>query len=128
MPVFKLPPLKESEIEIAVCHLLRVNEFCFWKQTNRGYFDVRTKRFRKDHNPYTGRGVPDLMMIYRGYFIGLEIKTKKGVQSDDQKEFQAKCMKAGGFYFVIRSVEEAKLILDAVCLEIHKLTDDIENN
>lgn len=111
----------ESQIEIAICHFLRVHHFFFWKQPSRGYFDTKLKRFRKDHNPYVGVGVPDLIIIYLGFFIGLEVKSEKGIQSENQIQFEHRCLKAGGFYFVVRSVEETQRALDHACAIIHEI-------
>jgi hypothetical protein len=107
---------KESELELAICHFLRINRVFFWKQPNRGYFDPRLGRYKRDLNPYTVKGVPDLILIMAGHFVGWEIKTEKGRQSPDQKEFEERVKNAGAFYFVIRSVEEAETTL--------KLLDD----
>jgi hypothetical protein len=52
------------------------------------------------------RGVPDIILIKDGQFIGLEIKRPKGIQSDAQKIFQHKCEKAGGKYHLITSLDQ----------------------
>lgn len=112
----------ESQIEVAVCHLLRVSGFFFWKQANRGYFsgksevDSRGRRvmvgnFRRDHNPYVLKGVPDLILVHQGRIIGFEIKSKKGIQSKEQKEFAENLIRAGGLYYLIRSIEDAQIAI-----------------
>ena len=68
-------------------------------------------RFRKDHNPYAIPGVPDLILIDKGRFIGLEIKSSTGRQSEGQKAFQEKLTKAGGQDILVRSLEDVKLVL-----------------
>ena len=51
------------------------------------------------------RGLPDLLVWYRGRHFGIELKTATGVQSDAQREF-ARAMVANGFgYHVCRSIE-----------------------
>ena len=53
----------------------------------------------------TGRpGVPDITVCYLGHFVGLEIKTTSGKQSDHQLQAERMIEKACGYYFVIRSV------------------------
>lgn len=99
---------KESEIEMAVCHYLHSRGFFFWKNPSAGYFDAKLKRFRRHVNPYVKRGVGDIVVIVGGVFWNLEIKTKSGKQSEFQKEFQKGLEKAGGFYHLIRSVEDLK--------------------
>ena len=62
-------------------------------------------------NPYTGSGIPDLLICHRGRFIALEVKTERGKVSE-QQEWQLKRIdKAGGIARVVRSVDEA---LDAL--------------
>lgn len=103
--------LKETQIELQVCHLLRAKNIFFWKNPSAGFYDTKRKIFRRHVNPFVGRGVCDLIALIDGHFIGLEIKSQKGVQSEDQKTFETRCKAAGAFYFLIRSVEEAESVL-----------------
>lgn len=63
----------------------------------------------------TGRvGAPDITVCYNGKFIGLEIKNEKGKQSEAQKEAQKQIEATGGYYFVVRSLEELIKILNVL--------------
>jgi hypothetical protein len=101
---------RESSLEIAICHLLHIRKIFFYKSANRGYFDG--KRYRKDYNPYTRKGIPDITIILKGRFVGFEVKTSTGRQSPDQKQFQADLEANGGFYFIVRSVKDAEEALN----------------
>lgn len=96
------PPL-EKEIQLTVCDYLERKRYMFWRQNTAPVWD-------KDHfrsmPKYSMKGVPDIILIKDGQFIGLEIKRPKGIQSDIQKIFQHKCEKAGGRYHLITSLEE----------------------
>lgn len=59
---------------------------------------------------YTPRGLPDIIVVWGGMFIGLEVKTKIGKQSPDQKVFESLVKKHGGKYFVVRSIEDVQAI------------------
>lgn len=59
---------------------------------------------------YTPRGVPDIIVVRGGAFYGLEVKTPKGKQSPEQKEFQAMVESHGGHYHVVRSVDDVVAI------------------
>ena len=59
------------------------------------------------------KGLPDLVGMYRGRFIGCECKTAKGKQSDVQKEFQEKVEKHGGIYVLARAVADLEAALEA---------------
>ena len=58
------------------------------------------------------KGIPDIWVIINGKTIGLEVKTPTGKQSKEQKEIQEKFIKNGADYYVVRSYEEVKNILD----------------
>ena len=59
-------------------------------------------------------GCPDILGSYRGRFVGIEVKTKIGRQSEVQKAFERALTKAGGVYLVARSPEEALAALEAL--------------
>ena len=47
------------------------------------------------------KGVPDIIMVKDGHFIGFEVKRPNGKQSPGQKLFQKRVEGAGGLYFVV---------------------------
>lgn len=55
---------------------------------------------------HTPRGLPDINVIRGGAYYGLEVKTPKGRQSPEQKEFQSFVESHGGKYFVVRSIDD----------------------
>jgi len=60
----------------------------------------------------TGRpGCPDITLCYKGAFIGIEVKTETGIQSQSQKEAEIQIVNAWGKYYLVRSLEEVKEIL-----------------
>lgn len=54
-----------------------------------------------------GPGGSDLIGIYRGRFLAVEIKTAVGRQTEEQRTFEALITRLGGIYVVLRSVDEA---------------------
>jgi hypothetical protein len=65
------------------------------------------------HGRYVRYGVgspggSDLVGIFAGRFIALEIKTATGKESDEQRRFGALVESKGGSYAVLRSVEDAR--------------------
>jgi hypothetical protein len=58
-------------------------------------------------------GAPDLLILWRGRAIGLELKTGKGRLSPRQMAFSMRWTTAGGVYAVARSLEEVAALLDA---------------
>ena len=49
---------------------------------------------------------PGMTKIYRYHALGIEMKTSKGRQSQEQKDFQQMFQAAGYKYAVVRSIEE----------------------
>jgi hypothetical protein len=57
-------------------------------------------------------GTPDLVILHRGRFFGLEVKAPQGGRlSDNQADAADAIVNAGGFYSVVRSVEEVERCL-----------------
>jgi len=74
----------------------------------------------KGHYIMTGKkGSPDILVLIKDKVmmtwmktIALEVKSAKGKQSTDQKEWQDKFEKLGGEYYIVRSVEEVRNIIE----------------
>jgi hypothetical protein len=58
------------------------------------------------------RGGPDIVCVINGRYVGLEVKTPSGKMNDNQAEFSRNLMKAGGLYFVVRSLDDAVRAID----------------
>lgn len=54
----------------------------------------------------TKKGVPDILCCYRGLWVGVEVKTGKDVQSDEQEGFQSSIEHQGGIYIIAASLED----------------------
>ena len=62
----------------------------------------------------THKGAPDLIVIVRGVYLGLEVKTGKDIQRPEQRACQRAHDMAGARYRVVRSVDEARAEVDAL--------------
>jgi hypothetical protein len=51
-------------------------------------------------------GSPDLVMVHKGQFIGVECKVGYNKQSEKQKEAQASIERAGGEYWLVYSFDQ----------------------
>jgi Holliday junction resolvase len=56
-------------------------------------------------------GLPDIIAIVNGMFIGLEVKTPTGKATELQMKMQEAIIKAGGIYEFVTSVEEVRNII-----------------
>jgi hypothetical protein len=55
---------------------------------------------------HSRRGVPDIILVLSGQFVGLEVKTATGRVSPDQLAFEQDCQKYGARYHVVRSIDD----------------------
>lgn len=51
-------------------------------------------------------GSPDIVAVCSGRYVGIECKTGKGKQTDNQKSFQEALERAGGMYLLVRSLDD----------------------
>lgn len=102
--------MKEAVLLRGVLDLLRMLS----EKHNIYYFRSSSGAVRTSTNRYfkTGRpGCPDISLVYNGY-IGLELKSDTGRQSDAQKRAQAEIEAAGGRYVVVRTLGEVKELFE----------------
>lgn len=103
----------EKDIQRKICDWLHDNGYFFWRNNNIPAFSIRGgKMIMRTLPKYTPRGLPDIIVIYQGAFIGIEVKRPgrygrtESKLTEDQANFGIKCEENGGRYLVIRSVEE----------------------
>jgi len=98
---------KESEIVREICEHLEKEKWFFWRQNNIPVFG------RNNAGQMTWRalpkfcikGVPDIIIISDGIFIGLEVKREGQKQKPEQVLFQKRVEENGGKYFLVDSVD-----------------------
>ena len=82
----------------------------YWRSNNIPPSGMKNgKQFYYKTNIHAKKGIPDIIVILNGDFIGLEIKDK-AKQSKEQKEFEKMVKDNGGEYYVIKSVDQLKEI------------------
>lgn len=58
-------------------------------------------------------GVADLVLLFpKSKTLFIEVKNEKGVQRPEQKKFEETCKKLGFPYYLVRSVNEVKTIIE----------------
>lgn len=94
----------ESQLQDAIRLVLNHPDGCWWRN-NIGVAERRgfTIRFGVG-----GPGGADLIGLFRGRFVAIEIKTPTGRQSPEQRQFQQLVERKGGTYVVLRSVDDAE--------------------
>jgi hypothetical protein len=103
--------LKESQIQIDVRLALGAEpDLVLWRN-NIGVGEVRGSKIRFGVG---GPGGADLIGLFRGRFVAIEIKTTVGRQTEEQQRFQQLVERKGGIYVVLRSADEARAWIDCL--------------
>ena len=74
------------------------------------------------YRPSTNKGMADIhaTVLVEGIPVSvwLEVKTKKGKLSANQKAFQESVEAAGGYYYVVRSIDDVDLAIQQTRLDV----------
>lgn len=103
----------ERDILNDVCQWLKLNNFFFWRSNNIPVFGMNNggKMTFRSMPKHSMKGVPDIIVIREGMFIGVEVKRPKAKLRPDQHIFKALCEVNGGQYHVVYSMEDIKEIM-----------------
>lgn len=114
----------EGQIKSQICDYLSLRrDVFFWVQESQGTFDSKRGVFRKKNSKYQMNGIPDILCMVKvgtlpPIFVGLEVKSAKGSQTESQKQFEKTYKAFGGIYFVVRSPEETQEALKKAITQI----------
>ncbi|MDR0423092.1 MAG: VRR-NUC domain-containing protein, partial [Rickettsiales bacterium] len=106
----------EEQIQKSIVDYCKLtNIFCFAVPNGEarasyvnGVYDYRSAMIKGNKLKAQGvvPGVSDLIVIHNNKVIFIEVKTDKGVQSEQQKEFEARCKENKQEYHLVRSLED----------------------
>ena len=96
----------EKPIENQILNLLKLLGVYCWKNQSVGIYDKAKGVYRKSNNKHHINGVADIIGVISGRFLAIEVKSKTGTLSQDQKLFIMKVNEEGGVAFVARSPAE----------------------
>jgi len=80
-----------------------VREGLAYRINNGAIYDTKRQVYRKG---VQRKGIPDIIGIINGRFIGIEVKIGRDRQSADQKEVEREINEAGGVYFIAKSYDD----------------------
>lgn len=102
--------LSEKDIEKSILRFLEFVPGCFaWKNNTTGVYDPVKKVFRKTKNKYAINGVSDILGVFKGKFLAIEVKRPQNKERPlDQKLFIDHINRNGGLAFFATSVEDVK--------------------
>jgi hypothetical protein len=97
----------KGEESTLIRHLLMLLNYLgyFWRN-NTGAHEIKSSGSRR-YIRYGHPGSGDILGVVKGRAVAIEGKSKRGVQSDAQKEFQRNFEKHGGIYILARQQDDA---------------------
>lgn len=111
--------LKESDIQRSVLDWLKAKRI-FAVRLNNAPVPTRDGRFR----PVSMKGLPDCHVDYSVFSIPVsvwvEFKTPSGRLSEGQKLVKEAIEEFGGFYFIVRSIDDMEKALEQVTHEVSR--------
>jgi len=104
--------IPEKVIQKHIIEYLRFTGAVAGKTKTTGVYDAKRRCFRKD--PMLFSGFPDLAFFYKKTFGFVEVKSKTGKQSDEQRMFEKLCNDSGIIYILAKSVDDVRNILEKI--------------
>lgn len=102
----------ENKIQSATLKKLQKAGIFCWRNNNNAVWDARLNNGYGSYRSFGGlKGVPDIIAIINGQFVGIEIKTPKGRLSEHQILFKKMCKRNGGKYLVVKKVADIDILL-----------------
>lgn len=97
----------EKQIQQSIMDYLALSGIFHYRQ-NSGAFKTEAGGFYKFASK---NGLPDIVAIKDGKYVGIECKTKSGKQSEAQAQIEQAIIGAGGIYILARSLDDIINIL-----------------
>ena len=97
--------ISEKTIETSIIGYLRHSGVLCFKVENGGVFDQKRGAFRFNRGTRY-LGIPDILGIFKGQPLAIEVKSAKGRLSEHQASFLQDWANHGGIALVARSVED----------------------
>lgn len=88
----------ETKIQDEIIKFLKTNKVLHWRMSGASNMS----------------GFPDLLVCYIGQFVAFEIKTPTGKPTLQQEKVIDDIKKAGGFAYIVQSVEDVEKYLEKV--------------
>lgn len=101
---------KETQVQKEILKFLRDNNIFCWRVNNMGIPDPRCKGGWRKQNGYNMVGMSDILGVYEGKFLAIEVKAPSRIKnvSEKQQEFIERVKKEGGTAFVACCCEDVK--------------------
>lgn len=105
--------LTEKQIEHQIMGWLKYSGVFVFKVENGGVFDQKRGAFRFNH-ALRLPGIADIIGLYEGVALAIEVKSAKGRLSPAQISFRDLWLENGGKYVLARSVEDVEQFIGEI--------------
>ena len=104
----------ESQIQAVILDWLNHLTQCkAWRNNVIPVYNARSGRYQKMPK-WSNVGSADILGVYRGYFLAIEVKRPKGRLSEHQKVWLTEMVELGAIAFVARSLEDVQIVLQQI--------------
>ncbi|MBR9701062.1 hypothetical protein GOV11_04310 [Candidatus Woesearchaeota archaeon] len=101
---------KESDIQKAIVQYFKCRGIFCWVNKTQGTYDVAKRTFRRNT---TMKGIPDILGVMQGgRMLAIEVKSKTGSLTPEQRNFIENANSLGAFSGMCRSVKDAEKLLN----------------
>lgn len=105
----------EKDIEKEILTWLNLQQKCkAWKNKSTGTYDPIRRCFRKNNGPFTEKGTSDIIGIYHGRMLCIEVKSAKGRLRPEQKDFLQAMANLGAICILARDLRDVVVSLDSL--------------
>jgi hypothetical protein len=101
--------LTEHAIQSQILDYLKAKRIFHWRNNSGAMKSSYRGKSRFMH--FGAVGSPDIFVVVKGKIVGFEVKGQGKYPSEAQVHFGDSLTKAGGFYYVVRSLDEVTNIL-----------------
>jgi len=99
--------VSESDIQKTILAYLKLKKVFHYRQNSSA-----TKVDNRFIRSTSINGLPDIICILEGTYIGLEVKTDIGTLNANQIKTHREIISAGGLVYVVRSLNDVKAIFE----------------
>ena len=104
--------MSEAKIQADIVQYLQTRGVYFFSVPNEAAGRDAAIRMARLKAMGLRSGVSDMVLIFPGQVVFVEVKDENGKQSDNQRRFQDKVNELGFDYFLVKSVEDVQKVVD----------------
>lgn len=98
----------EKIVENDILRFLNMSGIFCWKNQSVGVYDPVKRVYRRSNNKFHINGTSDILGIFKGKPLAIEVKSSVGRATEEQKAFIEQFNLNGGIAFVARSVDDVR--------------------